>query len=172
MNGKVLVLNQDFSPIMVCSVQRAFLLVFLQKAEIVRKVEGGALRTVSDAFPMPSVIRLGSYIAIPYKGVVLSRQNIFKRDNHQCVYCGTGRDLTLDHVIPKSRGGKSTWTNLVAACKTCNAKKGDQSPDQAGLVMRHAPFKPSFVIFLRDFTERETREWMPFLQTKKEFAFG
>jgi 5-methylcytosine-specific restriction endonuclease McrA len=74
-------------------------------------------------FPMPSVIRLNRYVNAPYKGVNLTRQNIFKRDNFECQYCGTRRDLTIDHVVPRAKGGLDSWLNLVTACKRCNAKK-------------------------------------------------
>lgn len=117
MNNRVLVLNQDYSPLMVCSVQRAFLLVYLNKSELVRPANGYRLHSVNQSFPMPSVIRLHRYVQAPYKGVALTRQNVFKRDNFECQYCGTKRDLTLDHIIPTSRGGQHTWLNLVTACK-------------------------------------------------------
>ncbi|MFN8888103.1 MAG: HNH endonuclease, partial [Cyclobacteriaceae bacterium] len=105
MNSRVLVLNQDYSPLMVCSVERAFILVYINKSEMVRPANGYRLNTITRSFPMPSVIRLNRYVNAPYKGVNLTRQNIFKRDNNECQYCGTRRDLTLDHVIPSSKGG-------------------------------------------------------------------
>ena len=124
-------LNQDSSPLMVCSVQRAFVMVYLNKSELVRPANGHRINSITQSFPMPSVIRLNRYVNAPYKGVSLTRQNVFKRDNFECQYCGTRRDLTLDHMIPSSRGGAHTWTNLVTACKRCNAKKGDFTPEEA-----------------------------------------
>ena len=165
MNSRVLVLNQDYSPLMVCSVERAFILVYLNKSEMVRSANGYRLRSVSQSFAMPSVIRLHRYVNAPYKGVNLTRQNIFKRDNFECQYCGTKRDLTIDHVIPSSKGGSHSWTNLVTACKKCNAKKGDVSPEQAGMPLRHKPFKPSYAIFLRDNSGFAHTEWDEFLMT-------
>src|SRR5678816_3434222 len=104
MDSRVLVLNQDFSPLMVCSVERAFVLVFLNKSEMVRSSNGHKLRSISHSFPMPSVIRLNRYVNAPYKGVNLTRQNIFKRDNFECQYCGTRRDLTcLLYTSPSPR---------------------------------------------------------------------
>lgn len=164
MKRKVLVLNQDYQPISVCNVQRGFLLVFLNKAELLSEVEHHALRTVTRCYPMPSVIKLHNYVHIPYKGVVLTRQNIFKRDGFECQYCGNEENLTIDHVVPRSKKGKSTWKNLVTACKTCNSVKGDYSPEEAGLNLKAAPFKPSYVIFLRDFSGYKYEEWMPFLK--------
>ena len=104
--SSVLVLNQDFSPLTLSSVERAFLLIYLEKAEMLDVLHGKVLRTVSNSYPCPSVIRILDYKKIPYKGVVLTRHNLFKRDGFQCQYCGTSSNLTLDHVQPKSRGGK------------------------------------------------------------------
>jgi 5-methylcytosine-specific restriction endonuclease McrA len=163
MNSRVLVLNQDFSPLMVCSVERAFVMVYLNKSELVRPANGYKLHTVTKSFPMPSVIRLNRYVNAPYKGVTLTRQNVFKRDNFECQYCGTRRDLTLDHVIPSSKGGPHSWHNLVTACKRCNAKKGDYSPEEAGMELKRKPFKPTYALFLRDYNGTEHNEWDEFL---------
>lgn len=166
MNSRVLVLNQDFSPLMVCSVERAFILVYLNKSELLRPANGYKLNSISHSFPMPSVIRLNRYVNAPYKGVNLTRQNIFKRDNNECQYCGTKRELTLDHVIPSSKGGQHTWTNLVTACKKCNAKKGNSTPDQAGMQLKRKPYKPSYALFLRDVSGFSHHEWDEFLEIK------
>jgi len=166
MNARVLVLNQDFSPLMVCSVERAFILVYLNKSELVRPANGFKLHTISSAYPMPSVIRLHKYVHAPYKGVTLTRQNVFKRDNMECQYCGTRRDLTLDHVMPSSRGGQQSWLNLVTACKRCNAKKGDCTPEEANMPLKRKPFKPSYALFLRDVTGSRHNEWDDFLEMR------
>jgi 5-methylcytosine-specific restriction endonuclease McrA len=166
-NSRVLVLNQDYSAITVCSVQKAFLLVFLKKAELITAAQHAGLRTVSKEYPMPSVVRLINYVSIPYKGVMLTRQNVFKRDGHSCQYCGSEKDLTLDHLIPRSKGGKSSWNNLVTACKRCNARKGDFTPEQAGLQLRIKPFRPSYVMFIRDFSGGVSSDWEPFLSKKE-----
>jgi len=164
MNNRVLVLNQDFSPLMVCSVQRAFILVYLNKSEMVRSANGHKINSIAQSFPMPSVIRLNRYVNAPYKGVTLTRQNVFKRDNFECQYCGTRRDLTLDHVLPSSRGGTHSWTNLVTACKRCNAKKGDYTPEEAEMVLKRKPHKPSYALFLRDTTIPQN-EWDDYLDS-------
>lgn len=163
MNTKTLVLNLDYNPISVCTVQRAFLLVFLQKAELVRENLAEQLHTIDTTFPMPSVIKLKRYVHVPYKGVILTRENIFRRDRYQCQYCGNKKDLTLDHVVPKAKGGKTSWTNLVTACKRCNSKKGDFLPEEVGFKLEIRPFRPSYVMFLRDFSGYEYEEWQPFL---------
>ena len=166
MKRNVLVLNQDYSPITVCTVQRAFILGYLKKTEIVVRANGYLLRSVSQSFPMPAVIRLNRYVNVPYKGVNLTRHNVFKRDNHECQYCGTKKGLTLDHVVPRSKGGKTSWINLITACHRCNAKKGDQTPEQANMLMKRRPFKPSYLMFLRDFSGMFYEEWSPFLNGK------
>ena len=133
---------------------------------MVAQSEKFVLRTITDNFPMPTVIRLRHYVHVPYRGVMMTRQNIFKRDGHHCVYCGTHDDLTLDHVVPKSRGGRTSWDNLVTACKRCNAKKGDYTLEQTGMVLSKRPYKPSFVMFLRDFSGTADESWIPFLTRK------
>lgn len=171
MGRKVLVLNQDYTALTVCNAEKAFILVYLRKAEMVSQARNGALRTISATFAMPSIIRLHRYISLPYKGVMLTRQNVFKRDGQRCQYCGTHEDLTLDHVLPKSRGGKTSWDNLVAACRRCNAKKGDYTPEEAGLRLSQKPYKPSFIMFLRDFSGNVDEDWHPYL-SKKAKAHG
>lgn len=163
MKGSVLLLNQDYSPITTCSMERAFILVFLDKAELLTQAEDQAIRTVDKAYPMPAVIRLFRYINLPYRGVVLTRQNVFKRDRFACQYCGSAKTLTLDHIIPRSKGGKTSWANLVTACQPCNTRKGDRTPDQANLTLRSKPQKPTYMMFLRDHAGGMRKEWQPFL---------
>lgn len=158
-------LNQDYSPLTVCSAERAFLLIYAEKAERVHDDPKMKLRTVTTDYPMPSVIRLQDYIYVPYKSVLLSRQNIFKRDMQECQYCGNGRDLTLDHVLPSSRGGKSSWVNLTTACKKCNSVKGDRTPEEAGMPLTSQPFKPSYIMFVRNFSGFTSDEWLKYLGT-------
>lgn len=160
----VLVLNQDYTPLTLCSVERAFLLLYLDKADLLSEVKEKSLRSIDRYFPYPSVIRVRRYVQVPYKGVILTRHNVFKRDGFTCQYCGTGSDLTLDHVVPRSKGGKSTWTNLATACKTCNAKKGDFTPEEAGLTLAKKPVKPSYVVFLKSTTKNLREDWLPFLE--------
>ena len=109
MSAKVLVLNQDYQAITVCSVQRAFVLVYLEKAEMVADLKERELASVNSAFSFPSIIRLYRFVHLPYRKVALSRHNVYKRDGYRCVYCGSRDNLTLDHVLPKSRGGKDTF---------------------------------------------------------------
>ena len=163
MATKVLVLNQDYQAISMCSPERAFVLCLLKKAEMVSLHKGRALRTIGQQFPFPSIIRLVRFVQIPYKKVALSRQNIFKRDNFRCVYCGTPDRLTLDHVLPRSRGGQDAWHNLVTACQRCNTAKGDRTPEEADMQLAQRPFRPSFIMFLSDFNGKVQEEWKPYL---------
>ncbi|MFT6035893.1 MAG: 5-methylcytosine-specific restriction endonuclease McrA [Marivirga sp.] len=166
---RTLVLNADYSPITVCGFQKAFLLVFLNKADILVK-DDQPLRTVDRVFTLPSVIKLKQYAKIPYKGVELTRINVFKRDSFMCQYCGTQKDLTLDHLIPRAKGGKSVWNNLVTACKRCNARKGQATPEASGLSLVRKPYKPSYVIFIRDFSGEISSCWLPYLRVKEEIG--
>ena len=159
----VLVLNQNYQAIGICSVERAFILIILQKAEMLTEVPTRSLRTISRDYKFPSIIRLHRYVSIPYKRVNLSRHNIFKRDQLKCVYCGSTDHLTIDHVVPKSMGGRDTWDNLVTACQRCNAEKGSKTPEEAGMEMEHKPFRPSFVMFLSNFAGNVREDWKPYL---------
>lgn len=166
MEKRVLVLNLDHTPVAVVTVQKAIVLVLLEKAQVLSTYEFLEIRTVTRRFDYPAVLRLMEYKSIPFHGVLLNRANIFRRDRGECQYCGSRKNLTIDHVVPKSKGGKTNWTNLVTACNRCNITKGDKTPEQAGMVLKTSPFKPSLSYFLADYAERQATEWLPFLQTK------
>lgn len=166
MEKRVLVLNLDHSPVAVVPVQKAIVLCLLEKANILSTYELLQIRTVDRSFDYPAVIRLTHYKNIPFRGVLLNRNNLFKRDNGECQYCGSKRHLTIDHIIPKSKGGKTNWTNLITACNRCNVNKGDKTPEQAGLILRSEPFKPSLSYFLAEYAERQAEEWLPFLSSR------
>jgi 5-methylcytosine-specific restriction endonuclease McrA len=163
LNGNVLVLNQDYRPLSVCNVKKSLLLLFLDKAELLHEDPTKKIKTVRYNYDYPSVIRLRRYARIPFKHIVLTRKNIVKRDALKCQYCATHENLTIDHVIPKSKGGKDTWENLVTACTSCNHKKGNRTPREAGMPLRRAPFRPSHIIFLRDFHGHVDDHWKPYL---------
>ncbi len=163
LNRYVLVLNRNYEPLSVCSVRRAILLIFRGKAHIVEELDS-KIRTVREHFPVPSVVRLEIYVRIPYKNIVLTKRNIVKRDRHQCQYCGTTQGpMTVDHVIPRTQGGRNRWENLVCACMRCNAKKGRQSPEQAGLSLIREPSSPHFLMFIKNVVEVPDRRWRPYL---------
>jgi 5-methylcytosine-specific restriction endonuclease McrA len=137
----VLVLNASFEPINICAARRALVLVL----KGVASAEEESLQSIHSARSMtrlPSVIRLLEYRRIPHQTRALSRKNILLRDRNTCQYCGqvlASGDLTLDHVIPRSRGGSSTWENLVACCHHCNRRKGNQFPAEAGMKLMREP---------------------------------
>lgn len=168
MKDKVLILNQDFSAIAICSVQRAFLLVYLDKAEMISKAEDHFLHTVSTVYPVPSVIRLQRYVRVPYYGIALSRHNVMRRDNYSCQYCGAAKNLTLDHLLPRSRGGETAWQNLVTACSRCNSRKGDRTPEEAGLKLKNQPKRPSLLNFLQLHLTTTNQDWGMYLGLKGE----
>ncbi len=137
--GKVLVLNASYEPLNITSWRRAVVLLIKGKAEQLENNE----RLIYTDFPLPSVIRLRHYVRVPYKEIPLTRRNILERDRHTCQYCGyKGEGLTLDHVFPRSRGGGDTWENLVTACVRCNVKKGNRTPKEAQMNLRHQPRRP------------------------------
>jgi 5-methylcytosine-specific restriction endonuclease McrA len=160
----VLVLNNNYEPLSICNVKKAICLLYLGKAELIAASDGRLLRSVTFTMPLPSIVRLSVYVHVPYKRIVLSRKNILRRDGHRCQYCGRSDvSLTVDHVVPKARGGDETWENLVAACVRCNNAKGDRTPVEAHMVLRRKPIRPSHVMFLRDYAGDVDEEWKPYL---------
>jgi 5-methylcytosine-specific restriction endonuclease McrA len=141
-NNAVLVLNQNYEPLNVCNVRRALVLVIGGKAEIL-EARSRTVSSASAAYPAPSVIRLVYLIRRPRPRVKLTRREIFMRDNFTCQYCDRQvSDLTIDHVIPRSRGGMHVWDNVVSACKACNHRKGGKSIAEARMSLRKEPFEP------------------------------
>ena len=144
------------------------MLVWKGKAEVVERLDR-PLRSSSTTFPWPHVIRLLNYVRVPRTVQrKISRRALFARDGWQCVYCGTtaGR-LTLDHVIPRSRGGESVWENVVTSCAPCNLRKGDKLPEEAEMLLPHPPRPPAPVLFIKLATPRVPEGWQRYLN-----AFG
>jgi 5-methylcytosine-specific restriction endonuclease McrA len=141
LNRATLVLNASYEAINVCAARRAIRLVLLGAAEVLEN-SGTFVRTPQISLPVPSVIRLRKYARVPRQNRSVSRKGILLRDNNSCQYCQAKmlpRQLTMDHVIPRSRGGASTWENLVASCFACNNKKGDRTPGEAGMTLAKQP---------------------------------
>src|SRR5438874_12518639 len=161
---QVLVLNASFEPLNVCSVRRAHVLVYKGKAEVVEGLEK-PLRSAAACFVWPSVIRLSSYVRVPRAAQrKISRRALFARDAWTCVYCGaTEVRLTLDHVVPRSRGGDSVWENVVTSCAPCNLRKGNRSLEEAGLTMRVHPRPPSPTLFIRLAAPKIPQTWAAYL---------
>ena len=160
----MLVLNQNYEPMSVCNVKKAIVLLYLGKAELVESYNGKRLRTVSMSLPFPSIVRLGIYIQVPYKKIILSRKNILRRDGHRCQFCGrTDVPLTVDHIVPKSRHGEDSWENLVTACVGCNNRKGDRTPEEAQMRLLRKPIRPNHLMFIRHFVGPIDDGWKPYL---------
>ena len=137
----VLVLNASYEPITICTARRAITLV-MKGAAVVEECSVFTIRTPRVSVPVPSVVRLRTYRRVPRVKRSVSRKGIILRDASICQYCGRkwdSRELTLDHVVPRSRGGESSWENLVAACTRCNNRKGDRTPREAGMQLLRAP---------------------------------
>lgn len=139
---KVLVLNSDYTPLNVTSVYRGFNLVNNGKAEIL-KAGDIPLKSGTIEFLRPVIIRLLNYVKFRIRKLKINRQRLYKRDNHECTYCGSKKNLTIDHIMPKSRGGQNTWMNLITSCSSCNRLKGDRTPEEANMRMRFRPFEPN-----------------------------
>src|SRR5437764_7556109 len=137
--GRVLVLNATYEPINVCTVKRAVVLLLKDKAEVIEH-SAWALRSATTSIQRPTVIRLVTYVRIPRDTHrrKITRRAVFARDEWTCQYCGSQANLTVDHVIPRSKGGGSSWDNIVASCAPCNRRKGDALPRQVGMrLLKH-----------------------------------
>ena len=157
----VLVLNVTYEPLGVVSVERAITLIVMGEATAVQNTDT-VWRSPSMEMPVPSVIVLRKMIKVDRSRTVpLSRKALFARDGHECAFCETGRAETIDHVFPRSRGGKHEWTNVVSSCEACNHRKADRTPDEAGMPLRFVPFAPSRAYMLG---ARNRPEWQEFLR--------
>ncbi len=182
LGGKTLVLNRSYLPIHVTSVRRAFSLLYRGVARAVDEeyrtfdfrdwselstVDRDSVGGVSGVVRIPRVILLVSFDKVPRREVRFSRNNIFLRDRYTCQYCReskTRSELNLDHVVPRTAGGLTTWQNVVCACLECNRRKGGRTPEQAGMRLRKPPRRPSWTPFIaRNLTAARYREWQPFL---------
>jgi 5-methylcytosine-specific restriction endonuclease McrA len=152
--GRVLLLNgHTWEPLSVISVPRAINLLIAEKAVVVEE-SGNFLRTIRDKYPIPSVIALRTYINVPRRQAHWSRRGVLVRDNYTCIYCGaipgttmrgkvlTKNDFTVDHIVPKSKGGRDQWVNTACACYACNHRKGDRLPHEAGMKLAWEPKTP------------------------------
>jgi 5-methylcytosine-specific restriction endonuclease McrA len=149
MAQSVLVLNATYEPLNVTSVWRALSLVLADKAEIVEAHPEQVIRSPSRCLAHPLVIRLLRYVRVPRFGVRrITRRAVFARDEFRCQYCGDTSRLTVDHVVPRSRGGQSAWENMLTACAPCNLKKGDRLPHEVGMHPRSTPRMPPPRLFL------------------------
>lgn len=162
MKGSVLVLNASYEYLNVTSVRRALSLVLKNKAEIVEAIQGRVVQGASRCVGMPSVVRMLYYIRRPFKEVPLTRKNIILRDRGTCQYCGKHGD-TVDHIMPRSRGGRDTWENCVCACGYCNRQKNNRTPDEARMKLLSRPRKPALVHWLMARRDSTREGWGRYL---------
>jgi 5-methylcytosine-specific restriction endonuclease McrA len=162
--NNVLVLNASYEPLNVCSTRRAHVLVWKGKAEVVERLDE-PLRTATNTYVRPHVIRLMTYVRVPQAVKRrISRRALFARDGWRCVYCGDGGSrLTLDHVVPRSRGGESIWENVVTACGPCNLRKGDRLLEETHMHLPRLPRPPAPVLFISLALHRVPETWVRYL---------
>ncbi len=164
LSSKVLVLNSSYEPLSICDARKAFLLLFCGKAVPVAHHPEKMFCSVSSRFPLPSIVRLNVFVRVPFKKIMLNRKNILRRDALRCQYCGrTDQPLTVDHILPRSRGGEDSWENLITACRRCNTKKGSRTPSEAGMTILSRPVRPNHIVFMQQFTAAVSDEWKPYL---------
>jgi 5-methylcytosine-specific restriction endonuclease McrA len=163
-DANVLVLNLDFQPLNVCNVRRAIVLLSKDKAEVIEQ-NGHIIVSARELMPSPSVIRLAYHIKRPRPVVKLTRKEVLLRDDHTCQYCGKRvHDLTIDHVLPRHRGGQHAWENVVAACKHCNHRKGGKTLQESRMHLIREPFRPpSTPRYLFSSYLKTERAWHKFL---------
>ncbi|MEB3235581.1 MAG: HNH endonuclease [Cyanobacteriota bacterium] len=138
--GQVLVLNASYEPLNITTWRRALVMVLKGKAE---GLEHDLSRPIRPDLLLPTVIRLRQFVRVPYRPLPLTRRNVFQRDGHRCQYCGSGKEpLSIDHVLPRSRGGADTWENVTTACLPCNVRKGSRTPREAGMPLQRQPHRP------------------------------
>jgi 5-methylcytosine-specific restriction endonuclease McrA len=162
---RVLVLNATYEPINVCTVRRATVLVLKSKAEVLERGKG-VLRSERLALERPVVIRLITYVKVPRDAHrrKITRKAVLARDSWTCQYCGQHKPgLTVDHVIPRSRGGESVWENIVAACASCNRRKGNRLPREASMHPKRRPKPPGPLVFIRISSPRIPNTWERYL---------
>lgn len=160
---RTLVLNAGYEPLAVVSFKRAIVLVLGGKASIVASDVGNPVLGTSGEWARPSVILLRRYVRIPNgRNVPVSRRGVLRRDGQRCAYCQGGA-TTIDHVIPRSRGGADSWENLVACCLRCNNTKGDRTPQEMGWSLRSMPRAPHGTAWLVRGVERSQPQWEEFL---------
>ena len=166
--SRALVLNASFEPLCVVATRRALILVLDDKAELVSDT-GRSFHSARAAFPEPSVVRLVSYVRVPYRTrVALNRRAIFLRDNHRCQYCGAAAE-NIDHVVPRSRGGLHAWDNVVAACRPCNARKEDRLLSEVtSMRLRRPPSAPTGRVWMLLAMGGMRPEWREYLHLPED----
>ena len=168
LNKKVLLLNQSYQPLMILGAKRAIILSFTDKVEVVERYSD-QIRSINLSILLPSVIRLKDYVSFSKKKIPLTRKNILKRDNHICQYCNNKSGfMTIDHIVPKDKGGRDLWENLVAACVSCNTKKGNKLLKDTNMLLLKKPKAPSFLFNIQSELSNSQDSWKPYLFMKEQ----
>lgn len=175
-DARTLLLSQGYEPIKVISWRRAIALVSLGKVEVIEEYET-EIRAVSLIIKVPAVVRLLRSFRRHAKPVKFSRANIYARDRHRCQYCGVKcsiRELTYDHVVPRSRGGRTSWENIATCCYRCNARKAARTPSEAGMRLRTVPVRPQWIaaVTIRISTRSMPEAWRDYLYWTSEIGEG
>ena len=169
LNKKVLLLNQSYQPLMTVGAKRAIILSFTDKVEVLERYKD-EVHSVSLSIFIPSVLRLKDYVRFNQKRIPLSRKNILKRDAHICQYCQSKTNsMTVDHIIPKDKGGVDSWENLVAACIPCNTKKGNKLLKDIDMDLLKKPKVPSILFNLQNDLSNAQNSWKPYLFMKEQY---
>lgn len=164
MSSTVLLLNGDYTALDTISVERAMILILTHKVEILHSKVDKSIRTVNNKFPFPEVVRLKFFVYIQRNEMVPTKKNVLQRDNYTCQYCGAVKHLTIDHIMPISRGGENTWKNMVAACFKCNNMKGCRTPEEAGMQLMSVPKRPSRIHIIKDYSKNNNLEsWKKYI---------
>jgi len=170
---EVLVLNQNYEPLNVTNARRALTLIMLDKAEVL-ETNGVVFRSERFRVPAPSVVRLLKYVRRPVPKLKLTRASVIARDDSTCQYCGRrSSELTLDHVLPRARGGLHGWTNLVSCCLVCNNRKGSRTPQEAGMRLLRHPRQPRYTPYIslpRFLAAYRANRWSEYLAPFVEYA--
>ena len=166
LNNKVLLLNNSYEPISVITAKKAIIMYFLDKVDVVKKSKI-VINSLYLKFNIPEVIKLKNYIYIKHSKIPLTRKNILKRDNNTCQYCGKNKsEITIDHILPKDKGGNDSWNNLVVACKRCNMIKGNYLLKDIDMKLIRKPFEPTKIIYLQN-VGKNNKSWHPYLYLTK-----
>lgn len=169
LDRRVLVLNASYEVLNLTNLKRALKLLLTGKAETVRN-NGLTIHAGSLVLPAPSVVKLRYFVPPTYHVLPLNRKNVLFRDNFTCQYCGSRSllGMTIDHIVPRSQGGKTVWDNVVCACKKCNAQKGDRCPQEARMKLCKKPVQPVYTPLFRAAAEHFPPEWAAFLPPQKD----
>jgi len=160
---KVLLLNSSYEPISIINGKKAIIMLMSNKVDYIEKTHL-YIKSEKLRISLPMIVKLKSYIYLKQRKIALTRKNIFKRDNHKCQYCGKSTvSLTIDHVIPKNKGGKDSWENLVSACMKCNLMKADNSLKDIEMNLLKRPKKPHYLLYMQGYVNHEYKSWKPYL---------